>query len=66
MKHPALKTETWKAILNLTKQHKPFIIQNQYNETKTCTPNTYFYEHELRGWFKFCYDLGDIMTVSEI
>lgn len=65
--HPALKTKTWQQIRALMAKGKTFIIRNQYGETKYCAPNTTIYGiNELRGWFKFCYDLGDIMTIEEV
>lgn len=65
--NPALRTTTWKRIKELLAQRKPFIIRNQYDETKLCVPGTAIYDlHELRGWFKFCYEMGDRMTVEEV
>lgn len=65
--HPALKTKAWQQIRSLMAQGKTFIIRNQYDETKYCSPNASIYNpNEMRGWFKFCYDMGDIMTVEEV
>ena len=65
--HPALKTKTWKQIRSLMAQGKTFIIRNQYDETKWCSPNGAIYDpKEMRDWFKFCYDMGDHMTVEEV
>ena len=65
--NPALRTDTWKRIKQLLAQRKPFCIRNQYGETKLCVPGTAIYDlHELRSWFKFCHEMGDIMTVEEV
>lgn len=65
--HPALKTKTWKLIRSLISQRKSFIIRNQYDETKWVSPNSAIYNiDEMRGWFKFCWDMGDIMKVGEV
>lgn len=65
--HPALSTATWQKIRSLMAQGKTFIIRNQYDETKYCSPNASIYNaNEMRGWFKFCYEMGDIMTVEEV
>lgn len=65
--HPALRTKTWKRIKQLLAQRKQFYIRNEIGEVKVCVPGTPIYDlHELRGWFKFCYEMGDIMTVEEV
>ena len=65
--HPALKTKVWQQIRSLMAEGKTFIIRNQYEETKWCSPNGPIYDiNAMRGWFKFCYDMGDIMTVVEV
>lgn len=65
--HPALRTDTWKRTKQLLAQRKAFRIRNQYGETKLCTPGTSIYDlHELRSWFKFCHEMGDIMIVEEV
>ena len=62
--HPALRTKAWQQIRSLMAEGKTFIIRNQYEETKWCSPNGAIYDiNAMRGWFKFCYD---IMTVVEV
>ena len=65
--HPALKSKAWKKIRELMSRGKTFIIRNQYDETKWVSPNAAIYNiDEMRGWFKFCWDMGDIMKVEEV
>lgn len=65
--HPALKSKAWKRIRSLMAEGKPFIIRNQYDETKWISPNGPLYNiDEMRSWFKFCWDMGDIMKVEEV
>ena len=65
--HQALKTTMWKQIRSLMAQGKTFIIRNQYDETKWISVNGPIYGiDEMRGWFKFCWDMGDIMKVEEV
>ena len=65
--HQALKSKAWKRIRELMAKGKPFIIRNQYDETKWISVNGPMYDiGTMRGWFKFCYDMGDIMIVEEV
>ena len=65
--HQALKTTMWKQIRALMAEGKSFVIRNQYDETKWVSPNAAIYDiDEMRGWFKLCWDMGDIMKVEEV